>query len=300
MSSFAPFLLLYSLIFVSFVFLSHATLKVLDLENPALDVTPSRLHVFSHDVSINIFFRERVKVSVTLAPSTAIPERLHSKIQVCFHQTVMSPYEERYVDVNFIGDTSRSVSIAVYEGLIPLNTSMDIGVFLVIIIHLFSDTLIMFSFTVMIQGMKLLPTGKKNVFHLSMYGSLGANTFVLHQISMLMKCSRAIPIMNTISSCKHSHIDTIYMFVLVGIVLARAGLRYWMVRKFIISKDGSMDDRVAQLVYWAMHIIASIDTPLALVALVFSCAIYFLILKWWYIMYHLKVRKSRARVSKTN
>ena len=34
--------------------------------------------------------------------------------------SVMSPYEERYVDVKFIGDTSGSVSIAVDEGLIPL------------------------------------------------------------------------------------------------------------------------------------------------------------------------------------
>uniref|UniRef100_A0A6N2KZG6 Uncharacterized protein n=1 Tax=Salix viminalis TaxID=40686 RepID=A0A6N2KZG6_SALVM len=74
---------------------------IVDLKNPALDVTPSRLHVFTHDVSINIFFCERVKVSghsrwkltsytssfrVTLAPSTAIPERLHHKIHVCFHQ----------------------------------------------------------------------------------------------------------------------------------------------------------------------------------------------------------------------
>jgi hypothetical protein len=34
--------------------------------------------------------------------------------------SVMSPYEERYVDVKFIGDTSGSVSIAVDEGLVPL------------------------------------------------------------------------------------------------------------------------------------------------------------------------------------
>jgi hypothetical protein len=32
----------------------------------------------------------------------------------------MSPYEERYVDVKFVGDPSGSVSIAVDEGLVPL------------------------------------------------------------------------------------------------------------------------------------------------------------------------------------
>ncbi|XP_061943962.1 uncharacterized protein LOC133668209 isoform X3 [Populus nigra] len=315
MGSSSPSLtLLYSLIFASSVFLSRATLKafgdeaagisnpyILDPENPALDVTPSRLHghVFSRDV----FFCERVKVSghsrwklssyassfrVTLAPSAVIPERMHSKIQVCFHRnaslglcqcekddwravqnglwrTAMSPYVERYVDVKFAGDTSGSVSIAVDEDLqqwrlmclaagfvllllasivsswVPFYycTSMAIGFFLVIIFLLF-------------QGMKLLSTGRKNFFYLSMYGSvLGAGTFVLHQTSILVNS-----ILVNFGLSEEMHYP-VYIFVLVGIVLAGAGLGYWMVRKFIISKDGSVDDEVAQFVKWATRIIAS-------------------------------------------
>ncbi|KAL3565127.1 hypothetical protein D5086_033173 [Populus alba] len=336
MGSSSPSLtLLYSLIFASSVLLSRATLKVLDPENPALDVTPSRLlgHVFSRDV----FFCERVKVSghsrwklssyassfrVTLAPSAVIPERLHSKIQVCFHRnaslglcqcekdnwmavqkglwrTAMSPYEERYVDVKFVGDTSGSVSIAVDEDIqqwrlmclaagfvflllasivsswVPFyySTSMAIGFFLVIIFLLF-------------QGMKLLPTGRKNFFHLFIYGSvLGAVTFVLHQTSILVNS-----ILVNFGLSEEMHY-LVYIFVLVGIVLAGAGLGYWMVRKFVISKDGSVDDGVAQFVKWATRIIASIfifqstlDTLLAIAALVSSWAICTLILKRWYRM----------------
>ncbi|KAJ6858449.1 hypothetical protein NC652_040897 [Populus alba x Populus x berolinensis] len=369
MGSSSPSLtLLYSLIFASSVLLSRATLKafgdeaagisnpyILDPENPALDVTPSRLHghVFSRDV----FFCERVKVSghsrwklssyassfrVTLAPSAVIPERLHSKIQVCFHRliffllqsenfishpwssrrnaslglcqcekdnwravqkglwrTAMSPYEERYVDVKFSGDTSGSVSIAVDEDLqqwrlmclaagfvflllasivsswVPFyySTSMAIGFFLVIIFLLF-------------QGMKLLPTGRKNFFHLFIYGSvLGAVTFVLHQTSILVNS-----ILVNFGLSEEMHY-LVYIFVLVGIVLAGAGLGYWMVRKFVISKDGSVDDGVAQFVKWATRIIASIfifqstlDTLLAIAALVSSWAICTLILKRWYRM----------------
>ncbi|KAH8480794.1 hypothetical protein H0E87_030883, partial [Populus deltoides] len=81
----------------------------------------------------------------------------------------------------------------------------------------------------------------------------------------------------------------VYIFVLVGIVFAGAGLGYWMVRKFVISKDGSVDDEVAQFVKWATRFIAStfifqstLDTPLAMTALVSSWAICTLILKWWY------------------
>ena len=49
----------------------------------------------------------------------------------------------------------------------------------------------------------------------------------------------------------------VYIFILVGIVLTGAGLGFWMVRKFVISKDGSVDDGVAQFVKWGMRIIAS-------------------------------------------
>ena len=41
-------------------------------------------------------------------------------VQKGLWRTAMSPYEERYVDVKFVGDTSGSVSIAVDEGLVPL------------------------------------------------------------------------------------------------------------------------------------------------------------------------------------
>ncbi|CAK7341535.1 unnamed protein product [Dovyalis caffra] len=210
-------LLLFSLIFASSVFLSRAThetaLKGIDPENPALKVTPSHLneHVFGHDGSKDVFFCERVKVSghsrwtlssyassfrVTLDQYAEIPERLHSKIQVCFHRnaslglcqcekddwrtvqkglwrSVMSPYEERYVDVKFISDTSEYVSIAVDEG----------------------------------------------------------NEIV--------------------ANWKEKYFLSFHLWI------SGAGLGYWMVRKFVISKDGSVDDGVAQFVKWAMRIIAS-------------------------------------------
>lgn len=47
------------------------------------------------------------------------------------------------------------------------------------------------------------------------------------------------------------------IFVLVGILLAGAALGYWIVRKFVISKDGSVDVGVAQFVKWAMRIVAT-------------------------------------------
>ncbi|XP_059646476.1 uncharacterized protein LOC132293147 [Cornus florida] len=251
---------------------------------------------------------------VTLAPSVLIPETLHSKIQICFHRnaslglcqcekdkwssvrkglwsSVMSPYEERYIDVKFVGEVSGSVTVTVEEefqrwrliclalGLVLLllapsvsswvpfyySSSMAIGVLLVIIILLF-------------QGMKLLPTGRKNVFYLSIYGSvLGAGSFLLHHLSLLVNS-----ILVNFGLSEEMH-NPVYVVVLVLIIIAEAALGYWIVRKFVISEDGSVDVGIAQFVKWAMRIIAatfifqsSLDTPLALVAFIPCLAICFL------------------------
>ncbi|CAL5431685.1 unnamed protein product [Camellia sinensis] len=79
------------------------------------------------------------------------------------------------------------------------------------------------------------------------------------------------------------------IFVLLGIVVAGAALGYWMVRKFVIAEDGSVDVGVAQFVKWAVRVIAAtfilqstLDTPLAMGALVSCLSICFLItsFKW--------------------
>ncbi|KAJ9131862.1 hypothetical protein P3X46_034769 [Hevea brasiliensis] len=324
-----------ALLFVILLGASHAsTLKGVDLGNPIIDVIPSFLNGRLPSRSFkDVLYCERAKVNghsrfqlgsyasiflVTLAPAAVIPERLHSKIQVCFHKnaslglchceknewktvqkgqwsSIMSPYEDRYVDVKFISEISGSVSISVEEDLqlwrllclavgflllllapivsswVPFyySTSMAIGVCLVVIILLF-------------QGMKLLPTGRKNFFYLSIYGSvLGAGTYVLHHISMLVN---SILISYGLSE---EMLNPASVFVLVGIVLAGAALGYWIVRKFVISKDGSVDAGVAQFVKWAMRIIATtiimqstIDTPLAMVTLISLYTVCFLINAW--------------------
>ncbi|CAL5431699.1 unnamed protein product [Camellia sinensis] len=74
----------------------------------------------------------------------------------------------------------------------------------------------------------------------------------------------------------------------------RAALGYWMVWKFVITEDGSVDVGVAQFVKWAMRVITAtfiflvaiafitLDTPLAMGALASCLSICFLItsFKW--------------------
>ncbi|GFY98044.1 guanosine-3',5'-bis (diphosphate) 3'-pyrophosphohydrolase, putative [Actinidia rufa] len=236
---------------------------------------------------------------VTVAPAAVIPEKLHNKIQICFHRnashglcqcekdewkavqnwiwsSVMSPYEDRYVDLKFVGEFSCSVTVTVEEefqrwrlfclavgfvllllapivsGWVPFyySSSMAIGVLLVIIILLFQ---------------------------------LGAGSLLLHQFSMFVN---SILVNFGLSEEMRNPVS---VFVLLGIVLAGAALGYWIVRKFVITEDGSVDGGIAQFVKWSMRIMAAafilqstLDTPLAMGALASCFAISFLLtsLKW--------------------
>ncbi|KAM1638427.1 hypothetical protein ACFX13_008514 [Malus domestica] len=320
--------------------LSPATeLKGVDIENPVREVIPAPLSEHSAvPGSKDVIFCQRARVSgisrlklgsyasslkITLSTSQGILERLLSKSQVCFHRnnalglcqceeddwkniqkglwsSVMSPYDERYVDVKFIGKKPGSVTMTVEEDfqrwrllclalgftlllLAPIvsnwvpfyySSSMVIGVFLVIIIILF-------------QGMKLLPTEGKNVLYLTICGSaLGAGSFLVHRYSLMV--NSILLSFGPFGLSEEMH-NPVSIFLLVGTILPGAAFGYWIVRKFVVSKDGTVDVGIAQFVKWAMCIIgttsilqSTLDTPLAIGALVSSWIISKLItsLKW--------------------
>ncbi|XP_028062091.1 uncharacterized protein LOC114265467 isoform X2 [Camellia sinensis] len=108
-------------------------------------------------------------------------------------------------------------------------------------------------------------------------------SFLLHHFSMLVN---SILVNFGLSEEMHNPVS---IFVLLGIVIAGAALGYWMVRKFVIAEDGSVDVGIAQFVKWAMRVIAAtfifqstLDTPLAMGALASCLSICFLItsFKW--------------------
>uniref|UniRef100_A0A7N0TXY2 Transmembrane protein 194 n=1 Tax=Kalanchoe fedtschenkoi TaxID=63787 RepID=A0A7N0TXY2_KALFE len=290
---------------------AHTSSNGISLANPVIEVAPSPIAGQSTAAaSKDAFSCQRVRVSgisrlqlgsyansftVTLVPSAVIPDRLRTNVQVCFHRNAsrglcqcheydwknirkglwtssMSPYEERYVDVKFIGGVPGSVTVTVKEDpqqwrlvflalgffmllLAPVmsnwvlfyySSSMVIGVMLVIIFLLF-------------QGMKFLPTCRKSVFYLFIYGSslIGAGSFLLHHYSMMI---------NSIFvnfGLNDEILNPVTIFTLVLIVIAGAGLGFWIVRRFIISADGHVDVGIAQFVKWAMRILGSTSIPLS-------------------------------------
>ncbi|CAA6653782.1 unnamed protein product [Spirodela intermedia] len=174
----------------------------------------------------------------------------------------MSPYGDRYLDVKFASGVSGSITISLEEEfqqwrlislafgftllvLAPIvsswvpfyySSSMVLGVLLVILIILF-------------QGMKLLPTGRKSFLYLTLYGSiLGAGSFLVHYFSVVVNS-----ILVNFGLDEEMH-NPVSVFLLVGITLAGAALGYWVVRKFVLSEDGTVDAGIAQFVKWAMRI----------------------------------------------
>ncbi|KAL0337830.1 UNVERIFIED_CONTAM: Transcription factor [Sesamum calycinum] len=257
---------------------------------------------------------------ITLVPSDEIQEKSYKKIQICLHNnsslglcqcesdnwesiqsgawsSIVSPYVDRYIDVKFVNNLSGSVTVTVglefhrwrllclaigfvllllapiVSSWVPFyySSSMAIGICLVVIILLF-------------QGMKLLPTGRKNALYSTICGlALGAGTFLLNRLSTFVN---SILVNFGISEEMH---NPVLVFLLVGIVLAGAAFGYWLVRKFVVAEDGSVDVGIAQFVKWALRVIAvtfifqsTLDTPLAMALLVSLLGIYFSLtsLKW--------------------
>ncbi|CAN1312701.1 hypothetical protein LINPERPRIM_LOCUS28723 [Linum perenne] len=252
-----------------------------DLGNPRLDVNlqPGHVHSPGSD-SKEALFCDRVKVSglsrlklasysnslrVTLVPSAVIPERLHRRIQVCFHRNVsigwchcgkedwksfqngqwsslMSPYGERYIDVKAIGEISGRITVQIEEEPHRWRLlCLAVGLVLLFLAPVVSSWVPFY------------------------YSSSMAIGIILVIVILLFQ---------------------VYIFVLVGIILAGAALGYWMVRKFVISKDGNVDSGVAQFVKWSIRAIATTflfqstaDPLYALATVVLSYMVCFIITK---------------------
>lgn len=269
------------------------------------------------------------QIHVRMNVSHSMPEKFHWKIGICFHgnvstglcecetgewqvlqggmwNAVKSPYGSKYVDVKLADKKSTAFTLSIQEelqiwrlaclgiGFVMLflspivskwapfyySSSMALGILLVVLIVLF-------------QGMKLLPMGKKSILYLTIYGSvLGAGSYAVHYFSTLVAS-----ILENFGLSEEMH-NPVSIFLVVAVVLTGAGFGYWMVRKFIISKDGSVDAGIAQFVKWAMRVVAiffitqsTLDPILASVALAAS---------WWVcsVLTANKVHKPMSRKQK--
>ncbi|XP_031272942.1 uncharacterized protein LOC116131431 isoform X2 [Pistacia vera] len=195
----------------------------------------------------------------------------------------MSPFDHKILDIRMAGSSLETVEVAIEEefflyriiflisGIILLSiastlskslvfyygSAMAVGVILVILVVLF-------------QGMKLLPTGRKNSLAIFMYSSLvGLGSFFLRYLPGLLRSLLAEIGIN------EDMYNPLAIFLLAFVVLAGAWLGFWVVHKFVLAEDGSIDTSTANFVAWSIRILAvimilqsSLDPLLAAEALI--------------------------------
>ncbi|XP_038906035.1 uncharacterized protein LOC120091936 [Benincasa hispida] len=226
-----------------------------------------------------------VKVKVSMRNSSSrIPN-----VEVCFHRNMslgmgmcpqsqwqkvakgswvqsMSPFDHKLLDIRTSGLSLESFEVSIEEefflyriiflilGMVLMSSAsilskslvfyygsaMAIGILLVVLMILF-------------QGMKLLPTGRKSSLAIFLYASaVGLGSFflryipgLLHQILLEMGISEDM-------------YNPLAAFLLAFIFLIGAWLGFWVVHKFVLDKDGSIDTSTSLFVTWSIRIVATL------------------------------------------
>lgn len=294
MSSLQFALLLAPLFFVSYGL--EIPYKGVSLDSQVLHFVPSlqdeyyceRVHVMGTS-RLNVKYYASA-LRVTLKASEAIPEKLLQKIEVRSHRnasvglcqfdndgwktlqkgqwsTVLSPYDNRYFDVRVNDNLPVAITITAEEDL-QLWRLICLGIgFLLLVLAPIVSTWVPFYvcssmaigvlgvvLVISFQLMKLLPMGRKNILYITLYGSvLGVGSYIAQYFSSVVN---SVLVGFGLSEEMHHPVS---VFLLVWVIIAGAALGYWLVRKYIIAEDGSIDRSVAHFVKWAMRVIGVIS-----------------------------------------
>ncbi|OVA05891.1 Transmembrane protein 194 [Macleaya cordata] len=248
-------------------------------------------------------YAHSVKVKVRVSDSSS-----RSNIDVCFHRNTslgigmcdqrqweklikgswnrsMSPYDNVLLDIRMPGRHFTNVEVSVEEEFFLYRiVFLVLGIVLLTLAPALSNCIIFYYsgamtvgiilvvLMVLFQGMRLLPTGRKSSLAIFVYSSLvGMGSFLLRYLPGLLK---SVLVEIGISEDLY---NPLVMILLVCIILAGAWLGFWVVRKLVLTEDGSIDSSTAVFVAWSIRILSavliiqsSLDPLLAAEALLFG------------------------------
>ncbi|XP_006303988.2 uncharacterized protein LOC17899981 [Capsella rubella] len=229
-------------------------------------------------------------VRVNLVP---IPERQHSKIQVCVHRnatlrmcqceksnwknlqrgiwssSVMSPYDKLYIDVRFSGSEYESsgsrVTINVTEDFQKWRIFCLVAGLVVILVAPGVSSWLPFYYTSsMAVGVFLVVL--IIIFQVMRILPTGRKNVMYLAFYgsvvgagsfILHQFSMMVNVILVNFGLSEDMYNPVAILVLVGIVITGAAFGFWTVRKFVVSKHGGVDASVAQFVKWAMRSVAA-------------------------------------------
>ncbi|KAI3451912.1 hypothetical protein Pfo_008577 [Paulownia fortunei] len=227
----------------------------------SMKVKVSCLNPSGRPPNIEICFHRNVSLGVGMCPQDQW-ERLTKGLWI----KSMSPFDHKILDIRMVASYSDSLQVSLDEefflyrilflvlGIVLMSLAswlskslvfyysgaMVTGVFLVILMVLF-------------QGMKLLPTGQKSSLAIFLYSCfVGLGSFLLRYVPRLL---RSVLVEIGLSEDMY---NPLAIFLLVFLVIAGAWLGFWVVRKLVLTEDGSIDIGVSHFVTWSIRIVASV------------------------------------------
>ncbi|XP_022739269.1 uncharacterized protein LOC111291673 [Durio zibethinus] len=230
-------------------------------------------------------FAHSVKVKVSQGNSTLrIPN-----VEVCFHRNAslgigmcpqgkwekvskglwakpMSPFDHKLLDIRMTSSSTQTLEVSIEEEFFPYRIILLIlGIVLWSVSYTLSQSLVFYYSSamavgvilvvliVLFQGMKLLPTGRKNSLAIVIYSSMvGLGSFLLRYLPGLLHS-----ILSDMGITEDMY-NPLAIFLLGFVVLAGAWLGFWVVRKLVLTGDGSIDISTSYFVAWSIRIVAAI------------------------------------------
>ncbi|XP_050204310.1 uncharacterized protein LOC126654485 [Mercurialis annua] len=195
----------------------------------------------------------------------------------------MSPFDHKIVDIRMAGSSLENLELSIEEVFYLYRVIfLILGVILLSVASTLSKSLafyyssamaigiILVTLVVLFQGMKLLPTGRKNSLAVFIYSSLvGLGSFLLRYVPGLLR-SLLVEI-----GIDEDMYYPLAIFLLAFVVLAGAWMGFWAVRKLVLTEEGLVDINTSIFVAWSIRILAvimilqsSLDPPLAAEALI--------------------------------
>ncbi|XP_039020418.1 uncharacterized protein LOC120152220 isoform X2 [Hibiscus syriacus] len=230
-------------------------------------------------------FSHSIKVKVSQGNSTL----RRPSVEVCFHRNAslgigmcpqgkwekvsnglwakpMSPFDHKLLDIRMTSSSTQTLEVSIEEEFFPYRIVFFItGIVLWSVAYTLSKSLVFYYSSamaigvilvvliVLFQGMKLLPTGRKNSLAIVIYSSmLGLGSFLLRYIPRLLQ---SVLLEWGITEDMY---NPLAIFLLGFLVLAGAWLGFWVVRKLVLTEDGSIDISTSYFIACSIRIVAAI------------------------------------------
>ncbi|KAB1214919.1 Cysteine-rich and transmembrane domain-containing protein 1 [Morella rubra] len=253
---------------------------------PGASIVSERVHIHGLSRLKNLEkFARLLKVNVSQKdPNIRLPN-----FEVCFHRNMslgigmcpqgqwekvakgswvrsMSPFDYRLLDIRTTGSSLENFEVSIEEEFFLYRViCLILGVILMSLASSLSKSLVFYYgsaisvgvilviLMILFQGMKLLPTGRKNSLAIFIYSSaVGLGSFLLRYLPGLFRA-----ILSEIGISEDMY-NPLAIFLLAFVVLTGAWMGFWAVRKLVLTENGSIDISTSYFVAWSIRILAGI------------------------------------------